>query len=442
MIQGLKHPLSQFLLIGMLIRLILAPFTTMPYDMSFWAGVINGFNMGEGLYESEYYWYSPTWGYILSFMTPLINILGIDVQGFIVPDENDHVISYVYAAITDPKFNLVIKTPLIISDILVSLVIYKLAYNFTNDERKSAISAGIWLLCPLAIWNSAVQGQFDTLSILGMMSAFYFLIQRSYFLAGFMIAFGTVTKLFPGLFVPLMIGFVISKEIGRTDCLNGISKMAGGFAICTLLILLPVTLMGNFEESFYFLTDRIDSYSDSSASDFFRPLWGNIFTIFPIIIILILTLTIRLAVKKDDNTDRRFMILATATLLFIFAWPNIPPYSQYALLMMPMFAILLNLDFNMKLPIILTSILFTTSVLLLTGPSIIYPLSMGTGIIPPESVESAIDSWYSYSGYLYYLIERLKFIPALLGLLILAIKNRKEIESIFVHWRNNDAETS
>lgn len=91
--------------IGLAVRLLLAPFTTSTYDVSSWAGVINGINSGEGLYETGYYWYAPTWGYILSALAPLMDALGINVQGIVVPDLSSNDIYNATARITVPEFN-------------------------------------------------------------------------------------------------------------------------------------------------------------------------------------------------------------------------------------------------------------------------------------------------------------------------------------------------
>lgn len=72
-------------MIGLAVRFALAPFTTATYDVSSWAGVINGINMGESLYDTGYYWYAPTWGYILAFLTPIMNALDVNVQGSSCP---------------------------------------------------------------------------------------------------------------------------------------------------------------------------------------------------------------------------------------------------------------------------------------------------------------------------------------------------------------------
>lgn len=424
-----------FMLTGIIVRLVLAPFTTMPYDMSYWAGVMNAFNMGQGLYDSEFYWYSPTWGYILSFLTPVMNLLGINIQGWVVPDENDHIISYVYAAITEPGFNLVVKLPLIISDILIGALIGRIVMHVTGDGRKSVIAVGIWMLFPLAIWNSAVQGQFDTLAILGMVGAFYFMMTGKYVFAGALIAFATITKMFPAVFILLMIGYVFVRGNDLRDSLKGIATSLVGALVCVAFLFLPVAVSGDVSDSFLFLTDRIDSYSSGPEQNFFQIGWGNVFTILPLVMLLTTLLTIRLATKRDGLEDRRFLLFAAITIMALYGWPNVPPYSQYALVMVPLLIALQFMNYDMRIPLVLTALLFTISVFAFTGPSVVYPLSLSTGIVSPESIESAISAWTPSLDILYDIVERIKFLPALLGLLIILFEDHQKLSDALYEWR-------
>ena len=181
--------------IGLAIRFILAPFTTSTYDVSSWAGVINGINMGQGLYDTGYYWYAPTWGYILAALTPLMDALDINIQGVVAPDITSDAIYNATARITVPEFNLIYKIPLILSDIIVGLAIYSIVKHLKKDERLAIAAFCLWFLNPLTIWNSSIQGMFETLSILGMVLSIACLLKGHNFLAGAGIVFAGITKL-------------------------------------------------------------------------------------------------------------------------------------------------------------------------------------------------------------------------------------------------------
>ena len=171
-------------MIGLAVRFALAPFTTATYDVSSWAGVINGINMGESLYDTGYYWYAPTWGYILAFLTPIMNALDVNVQGVIVPDIASGAIYNAYSRITVPEFNLIYKTPLIISDLVVGFALYSIVKSLGKDDRLALTAFCLWFLNPLTIWNSSMQGMFETLSILGMVLSVACVLRGQNFFAG------------------------------------------------------------------------------------------------------------------------------------------------------------------------------------------------------------------------------------------------------------------
>lgn len=412
-----------FVIVGMVTRFILIPLTTMPYDMSFWAGVINGFNMGEGLYESEYFWYSPTWGYILAFLTPVMDALNINIQGIIAPGIGEDGLHYVYGAITDPAFNAVVKSPLLISDLLVALFLFYIVRHLTDDGRKSAYAFALWFLNPLVIWNSAVQGQFDTLAILGMVSSILFTLQGRYALSGACIVFGGITKLFPIVFVPLIIAYIVSKSPDMRTALRGITASVIAGALVAVMLFLPVMITGDVSESLRFLTDRFDSYSDGATADMFRPLWGNIITLAPVIAVLILALTYRLATSRDGQ-EGRFVLYGMLSVAFMFMWPIAPPYSQYALVLLPLLIAVNFNGYDLRFPILVLSLLFTASVAVLTGPEMFYPLSFCTDIISPDTIAHMETVLRPLLSLMYDRIEWAKFIPALVAVIIVVTRDR------------------
>ena len=70
------------LLLGLAVRFILAPFTTSPFDVSAgWTAVIQEIYAGNSLYDAELYKYTPVWGYILSIIAYVANIIGMTSFG-------------------------------------------------------------------------------------------------------------------------------------------------------------------------------------------------------------------------------------------------------------------------------------------------------------------------------------------------------------------------
>ena len=409
--------------IGLAVRLLLAPFTTSTYDVSSWAGVINGINTGEGLYETGYYWYAPTWGYILSALAPLMDALGINVQGIVVPDLSSNDIYNATARITVPEFNLIYKLPLILSDVLVGFALYSIVKSLKNDEHLAIVAFCLWFLNPLTIWNSSIQGMFETLSILGMVISIACLLRGQYFFAGAGIVFSGITKLFPIILVPLMIGYIIAKHGTRRDSLKNITMSVLGGVTVFAIIFIPVALEGDFSEALAFIMNRVESFETDVNSGFslFQPNWNNIFAISPILFIVVIALACIMTMSKR-NLEHRFMLLAAVTMCILFAWPFFPPYHQYALNMVPLMILAYCMGSRYLLtPLVLTSLVFFLAALFWMGPEMLYPLAAGD-MVSFDTIGHWMDVFKQPMLQISEKMEYIKFIPALMALEMIAMR--------------------
>ena len=115
-------------------------------------GKIGEFEYGEGEYvhNCESIWPGITYG---ERFTDLL-----EIEGMAFP--------YYTATTTTPAFNMAMKLPLILVDVLVGYMIYRLVMSECGDGRKAASAFGIWFLCPIVIYMSSVQAQFDCISAL------------------------------------------------------------------------------------------------------------------------------------------------------------------------------------------------------------------------------------------------------------------------------------
>ena len=116
------------LLLGLAVRFILAPFTTSPFDVSAgWTAVIQEIYAGNSLYDAELYKYTPVWGYILSIIAYVANIIGMTSFGemftSIYPGME---LTFGYGFLTNLKFNVLLKIPAIIFDVLAAFAFYRL----------------------------------------------------------------------------------------------------------------------------------------------------------------------------------------------------------------------------------------------------------------------------------------------------------------------------
>lgn len=253
------RPLLAVILLGVIIRLILAPTLTFNIDIAYWAEVIDVFQNGFGLYGTAGYYYTPIWGYCLGFIAFVMQILGITDFGTFAP-ELYHLVNEdfkISAFVTSIEFNTILKLLLIAVDVAVGIVIYRFVMKHTDDEKKGCFAALLWMLSPLVITQSSVHGMFDNISALLILLTVMSAIDRRYFIAGALFALAVLTKFFPLFFAFLLIAFVLKKEGVNLNGARKLLKAVVGFFATAVIVYIPNIVNGDFWDSFYFLAYRI-----------------------------------------------------------------------------------------------------------------------------------------------------------------------------------------
>ncbi|HDD56715.1 MAG TPA: hypothetical protein ENG18_01685, partial [Nitrososphaeria archaeon] len=136
---GRRRWFRLMIIAALVARIIPAPFFGHPWDMYIWLksgelglNQVNIYLLGDPVdYPWGFYAYPPTWLYWLILTTFI---------GRLYPNLNFHV--------------LMIKLPIIISDILVGILAYRIASRLGFDERKSLLIMGIWLFNPITYFMS------------------------------------------------------------------------------------------------------------------------------------------------------------------------------------------------------------------------------------------------------------------------------------------------
>lgn len=155
------------------------------------------------------------------------------------------------------------KLPLILSDLLVGLLLYHLVGVLApgGSPRRELVVA-LWLLNPLVIWSSVIDGEVDSLVALFLLLLLVSLMYRWWFLAGAAIALGTFTKGYPFIFLPaaLCVAFV--------PALAGIEPWANARRALSRFVagMLPALL------AFLFLTSEVVQVL---SADFFSTAYGG-----------------------------------------------------------------------------------------------------------------------------------------------------------------------
>ena len=209
------------ILIGLAIRLGLAPWTEQRFDMYIWRLT--------GAYIYVYH-LNPFWPWtgapsiyppILNFSYPPFWLLIIIAfypiwllnSGFAFPQNVNQLWqvgvqtgnvfeSYrSFMPTSLPLLDFTLKLPIIVCDIITAFALYRAVAGHRNAER--AVT-WLWLFNPYVILISAVWGQFDSIPTMFSLLAILFSIKGKPKLSGFLLALGSVAKVFPVTYLPLV----------------------------------------------------------------------------------------------------------------------------------------------------------------------------------------------------------------------------------------------
>lgn len=315
------------LILGLAIRLVFAPVFTYPFDIEHWGVILQNTESGNGLFGLTGYFYTPAWGYILGFEDLIINLLPgmtygerftdlLEIEGMVFP--------YQTATTTTPVFNFAMKLPLILVDVLVGYLIYRLVMSECGDERKAAIGFGLWFLCPIVIYMSSVQAQFDCISALLTLLCVLLVRRNLFFLAGVIFTIAALIKFFPAFCIFLLCVYVVKATPGRLSWKNLLLSVSGA-VLTALVIFLPQILDGTVMNAFSFVFGRTSEYD--------LMLMLRTYPFIGVTLVMLVILAI-FAWRMDDarrKQDFLVLILAMLSICTIFS-----PGPQYWIVYLPL----------------------------------------------------------------------------------------------------------
>ena len=321
------------LIVGLIIRAILIPFTSSPFDVAAgWVAVIDEIYAGHSLYDGELYKYTPLWGYILAIESFLLNLFGVTSFGEMFTNIYPNTeLTFGYGYITNPLFNVAIKMPGLIFDVLTAFASYYLVKDLTGSERKAEIGFAMWFLCPIVIMSSAILCMFDCIMMFFMIVAFICFRKERMFEAGVCMSLAILTKAFPAMLLPVMVAYILGNTGKQwTARFKELGLAAAGFCIILLIVYLMPLLSGEFEESLWFLTSRSNAYSGLNIESLG---FNNIFFYMPLIIVILLASCATMAFTKK-NRDETFLYLSVIVLSLMFCFPYVSYTPTYGIVML------------------------------------------------------------------------------------------------------------
>lgn len=378
----LSRRLALFLVVGLAIRFICAPLLTYDYDIYHWAVIMQNIDSGNGLYELTGYFYTPVWGYIMGAILMFWNLfLRIDVFGmkftsFLGIEDMEHI--YHISTITSPEFNIAMKVPLILVDVLVGYLVYRLTMDMTGDKRKSEYAFGLWFLCPIILYMSGVQAMFDNISALFLLLCIMFVLKDRYFIAGVFLALATLLKLFPVVCAFVLILYVLKRYSERKDVMMKLGLAVAGGIVAVLVIMMPNIIQGNLDQTLTLITDRSDRYG---IRNYLLYMMGLIFELF-----------IAYRFYKEDNEDLdrklvRYILYATVcSMAFAYA-------PQYVIVVIPFLVVTIQFDKGYRICWWLIGIGAMISALALNNFSLLSSVSAFWNLIPADTVISLMHAF-------------------------------------------------
>jgi len=338
-----KHPIFLMAILGIVLRLAIFPFVEVGYDSDFWATIIRNLESGEGLYGLEGYYYTPVWGYILSFLSFIQELfLNIDVMGLRVPAvfPVESYSALFSATVTSVAFNISVKVPLLISDLIVGYLIYWLIKDKTQDTKKATIGFALWFLCPLVICATSVSGMFDTFSVLFMMLCMIMVRKDKLFLAGVLFSFAFLTKFFPAYLVFILIAYIIVNHRDDGKAFRSVVTASAGALLAFFALMAPQIADGSFAESFFFLTSR--ATTGGTATLFEEVASGGAVFVFAAGVFVAIALGHRLTKKTKAELDDSFFKYALLITAFLFLYPPLPQYLVFLIPFLVIFVVTAN----------------------------------------------------------------------------------------------------
>jgi Gpi18-like mannosyltransferase len=411
-----RHPLLGLFLIGLAVRLALAPFSADPYDVSTFFTVTNDLLAGLNVYTTNSFSYPPLWAYAMHpavgltslFVSP--KLLGVYISTQSLTLENWQL----PAIVTSPLFNLLLKLPLIVADVLIGLILYKIIRDLRN-EKQAKIAFVLWFLNPLVILIDSVQGQIDVLAALMVVLAFCLLCNRKYFASGIAIGIGVLFKISPIYLAPLYLFSIAKLEGDRSlkildnlrTILSKCSRFLAGMLILFSIFLLPL-INSNIIHDIFARTESVASIGGLtvfSAVELPGMLWllqlissySGLVSLSMLIASFAAIFLVSLACFKSRRHFLETFLLGHVAIILVIYVTTLIVNPQYIVWILPFLILEWGLYKHNLIKLSLLSILASMFLIGIGGLLFFFrPLAVFTSLISVNTVYSSISFFENY----------------------------------------------
>lgn len=242
-----KHFLIILISLGLLTRLMLIPLPGFKIDIGDWFAWsirLSHFNFAQFYSKDVFTDYTPGYLYILSLLGFLKTLL-------LIPDN---------------IFYLLLKTPAIIADLIIGIIIYKEVQKYVS-RKIALLTLSATIFSPVIIFNSSIWGQIDSILTVFMLVAVIALKKNKLILSSIFFGLALLVKPQALALLPLFAFFLINRF--KLSCLFKL-LMPGIFIIFILTFpFFPNQTLINFAQH---ILNTANEYSYSSVNAY--NLWG------------------------------------------------------------------------------------------------------------------------------------------------------------------------
>lgn len=442
--------LSTMLLVGLALRLILAPFTCHPYDVTVLYGITNDLLAGLNVYATNSFSYPPLWSYIeypalrfaSFFVSPQVFGLRLDSMNLMESWKLPPVV-------TSPLFNIISKLPLIVADVLIGIIIYDVVRKL-KDEESAKLSFFLWFFNPLVVTIDSIHGQFDVLPALMTVLALCLFCRRRYFACGIAIGIGSLFKIYPVFLAPLYLFSIASFETDKSlNVSNNISKIltgclrfVAGMMVTFLIFLLPL-VNSNLVHDVFSRTSIIPTIGGLTlfnvaycpGFEWLLPfISANATLVSMSLVILSFFMTIFISVvsffRRSDFL--RTMVLGHIAILLTTYLTSTTVNPQYMLWILPFLVLSYGLY---RYNLIKLNVLSVSSLVFLMGLSgplfFIYPLATHVRLVNVDTINTNVYFFEHIGGW------ALLLVPGILGAITLLICLMTTLRSLLKRERES-----
>lgn len=228
------------IMVGLAVRLILAPFFAHPFDMYDW--YVIGQSVTDGSQPITNFLAPSYYSYFL-FVFPAASVFHLlpgPITNYIIPISSldprlNPGAPWDITLVPGLLFDLLIKIPLILSDTIVAFLLYRIVLRHGGSEKTAVTATLMWFLNPLVIWVSSGWGTYDTLPALFTVVCFYFLVERKFAFSGLALVVAIAMKYYAlVLVIPVLV--VAWRVGGRKGLLSSAIAALGA----SIILFLPL----------------------------------------------------------------------------------------------------------------------------------------------------------------------------------------------------------